>query len=259
MSDRLVARRASRVGRSYIYYLLKRGKKIDLETIFLYNTESFELMGADGPSITLDEDSAMKHFSSSEEEEEEEVEEEDVQSSSKRRASRDSVADRDIEGATASLSEGLKCSHPWDDKRKSGRRRVGVAAAVVRAGASDDEQPTIEHRVGKRRRESGPDEDEDQRAGNGNRDGDGNRIETDAQKFLKRRQAPVAVRPVISKSAHRALKARLTWDSARPYGRVPLSDIALFFITGALGCRLIVQALQVWHSAVHAIHALLCV
>ena len=32
----------------------------------------------------------------------------------------------------------------------------------------------------------------------------------------------------------------------------PLSDIALFFVTGALGCRLVVRALQVHLSLTHS-------
>jgi hypothetical protein len=228
MSDKLVDRRPSGMGRSFEYYLLKKGKNMIVEKIFPYDIrKTLDLLISENAPEYLDREAARKYLSSGEE---------------------DGVPQRRPVGRPPRdrTNEGTNITGPSKIKKKGeGKWSVDRVVAATSTSASNGHH-TAEVRTGKRRRDSELEEELKKNGQNGSREG---RNTVEAKNALESTRIQPVSRRVALTPAERAAKAERIMNSDQPYGRVPLSDIALFFVTGALGCRLVARALQVQCSS----------
>ena len=229
MSDNLVDRRPSKFGRSYVYFLLKKGEKINVEKIFPYDIrKTLDLLISESATEYLDIETAKKYFTCG-------GEEEDAQ---RRPVGRHRT------------KVGANISGPLNEKKTNAMWPIDSVVSVMSTGASNRHR-TPEIRKGKRRRDSELEEEEVEVEDDQNGDVEENDT-LGAKNVLKSTQTPTVSMRVALAPANRAAKAEKIMNSDQPYGGVPLSDIALFFVTGALGCRLVVRALQVQFSLTHS-------
>lgn len=221
LSDKLVDKRPSAIGRSYIYFLLKKGKKLNVEKLFPYDIrKTLDFLMCEDSSVSLDKETAKKYLSSHGD-------------------------DVDTEKCTESkprTDDGANISGPSSNKRKGGEMRLIDRVVESTSTSASNGHHNVDIGAGKRRRDSEFGEGVEEVDKNGSREG---RNTVDAHNASKSTLIPGVSRRVALTPAERAAKAERIMSSDQPYGRVALGDIALFFVTGALGCRLVMRALQV--------------
>lgn len=229
LSDKLVDKRPSTIGRSYIYFLLKKGRKVNVEKIFPYDIrKTLDFLMCEDSLVSLDKETAKKYLSSHGD-------------------------DGDTEKRTESKSrtdDGATISGPSSSKRKGGEMRLIDPVVKSTSSSASNGHHNVDIGTGKRRRDSELEEEVEEVDQNGSRE---ERNTVDAQNALKSTLIPGGSRRVALTPAERAAKAKRIMSSDQPYGRVALGDIALFFVTGALGCRLVLRALQVQIASAQSI------